>query len=66
MHELLSGTKPLRGRAVVDLRLGAFDYRDSRAFWQIDDPLIALKVHAVLGGAPGYRPVAAPTPRRGL
>ncbi|WP_105970912.1 ATPase [Streptomyces geranii] len=59
MHELLSGTKPLRGRAVVDLRLGPFDYRDSRAFWQITDPLTALKVHAVLGGAPGYRPVAA-------
>ena len=59
MHELLSGTKPLRGRAVVDPRLGAFGYRDSRAFWRIDDPLTALKVHAVLGGAPGYRPVAA-------
>ncbi|WP_327102684.1 ATP-binding protein [Nonomuraea glycinis] len=58
MHELLSGTKPLRGRAVVDLRLGPFDYRDSRTFWQISDPLTALKVHAVLGGAPGYRPVA--------
>jgi uncharacterized protein len=59
MHELLSGTKPLRGRAVVDLRLGPFDYRDSRTFWQIKDPLTALKVHAVLGGAPGYRSVAA-------
>ncbi|MEV3874491.1 ATP-binding protein [Streptomyces sp. NPDC049906] len=59
MHELLSGTKPLRGRAVVDLRLGPFDYRASRDFWQIEDQLTALKVHAVLGGAPGYRPVAA-------
>ncbi|MFG1808454.1 ATP-binding protein [Streptomyces sp. NPDC049040] len=59
MHELLSGTKPLRGRAVVDLRLGAFDYRAARDFWQIEDPLTALQVHAVLGGAPGYRPVAA-------
>jgi AAA+ ATPase superfamily predicted ATPase len=59
MHELLSGTKPLRGRAVVDLRLGAFDYRASRDFWKIDDPLTALQVHSVLGGAPGYRPVAA-------
>ncbi|MFD4144389.1 ATP-binding protein [Streptomyces sp. NPDC058572] len=58
MHELLSGTKPLRGRAVVDLRLGPFDYRDSRTFWQIEDLFTALKVHAVLGGAPGYRPVA--------
>ncbi|MFF7435049.1 AAA family ATPase [Streptomyces fungicidicus] len=67
MHELLSGTKPLRGRAVIDLRLGAFDYRASRAFWQIDDPLTALQVHAVLGGAPGYRPVAArPHPNDGF
>lgn len=67
VHELLSGTKPLRGRAVIDLRLGAFDYRAGRAFWQIDDPLTALQVHAVLGGAPGYRPVAArPHPNDGF
>lgn len=67
MHELLSGTKPLRGRAVIDLRLGAFDYRAGRAFWHIDDPLTALQVHAVLGGAPGYRPVAArPHPNDGF
>ncbi|WTE36732.1 ATP-binding protein [Streptomyces sp. NBC_01618] len=67
MHELLSGTRPLRGRAVIDLRLGAFDYRASRAFWQIDDPLTALQVDAVLGGAPGYRPVAArPHPNDGF
>ncbi|MBQ1090545.1 ATP-binding protein [Streptomyces sp. B93] len=67
MHELLSGTKPLRGRAVIDLRLKAFDYRASRAFWQIDDPLTALRVDAVLGGAPGYRPVAArPHPNDGF
>ncbi|MCQ0002483.1 AAA family ATPase [Streptomyces sudanensis] len=67
MHELLSGTKPLRGRAVIDLRLGAFDYRAARDFWQIDDPLTALQVDAVLGGAPGYRPVAArPHPNDGF
>ncbi len=67
MHELLSGTKPLRGRAVIDLRLGAFDYRAARDFWRIDDPLTALQVHAVLGGAPGYRPVAArPHPNDGF
>lgn len=67
MHELLSGTKPLRGRAVVDLRLGAFDYRAARKFWQIDDPLTALQVHAVPGGAPGYRPVTArPHPNDGF
>jgi hypothetical protein len=67
MHELLSGTKPLRGRAVIDLRLSAFDYRAARDFWRIDDPLTALQVHAVLGGAPGYRPVAArPHPNDGF
>ena len=59
MHELLSGNKPLRGRAVVDLRLGPFDFRASREFWQIEDPLTALRVHAVLGGAPGYEPIAS-------
>lgn len=59
MHELLSGTKPLRGRAVIDLRLGPFGYRDSREFWGIDDLPTALRVHAVLGGSPGYRPIAS-------
>ncbi len=64
MSELLSGTKPLRGRAVLDLRLGPFDYRTSRAHWQIESPAVALQVDAVLGGAPGYRPLAAgPAPQ---
>lgn len=67
MHELLSGTKPLRGRAVVDLRLGPFDYRASRDFWEIENPATALQVHSVLGGAPGYRPVASrPAPDDGF
>jgi hypothetical protein len=67
MHELLSGTKPLRGRAVIDLRLGAFGYRTSRDFWAIEDLLTALHVHAVLGGAPGYQPIASrPAPGDGF
>jgi hypothetical protein len=64
MSELLSGTKPLRGRAVLDLRLPAFDYRTARVHWGIADPAVALQVDAVLGGAPGYRPLAAgPAPQ---
>ncbi|TLQ43730.1 AAA family ATPase [Streptomyces marianii] len=64
MSELLSGTKPLRGRAVLDLHLPAFDYRTARAHWGIEDPAVALQVDAVLGGAPGYRPLAAgPVPQ---
>jgi AAA+ ATPase superfamily predicted ATPase len=67
MRDVFSGTKPLRGRAVIDLRLEAFDYRAGRRFRQIDDPLTALQVHVVLGGAPGHRPAAArPHPNDGF
>lgn len=58
MSELLSGTKPLRGRAVLDLRMPAFDYRTARTHWEVADPGTALLVDACLGGAPGYRPLA--------
>jgi uncharacterized protein len=58
MSELLSGTKPLRGRAVVDLRLKGFDYRTARTYWNITDPATAMLVDACLGGAPGYLPLA--------
>lgn len=58
MSELLSGTNALRGRAVIDLRLPAFDFRAARAQWQVDDPHTALLIDACLGGAPGYPPLA--------
>ncbi|WP_125773508.1 ATP-binding protein [Antribacter gilvus] len=58
MGELLSGTKPLRGRAVVDLRVPPFGARTARSHWQIDDRQTALHLDACLGGAPGYRPLA--------
>src|SRR5690606_32751881 len=48
MGELLSGTKPLRGRAVLDLRLPAFDYRTAREHWQVPDAETALLVDACL------------------
>jgi DNA-binding transcriptional ArsR family regulator len=64
MSELLSGTKPLRGRAVLDLRLPAFDFRTAGRHWGIADPTTALMVDSVLGGAPGYRPLASgPSPQ---
>ena len=69
MSDLLSGTKPLRGRAVVDLRLPAFDFRTARSFWQIIDPETALLLDACIGGAPGYRalsPGASPQTRAGF
>ena len=55
MRELLSGQKALRGRAILDLPLQSFDFRQAAAFWRIDDPRTAFLVHAVVGGTPGYR-----------
>ena len=55
MTGILSGTSPLRGRAALDMPLAAFDYRQSRRFWGIEDPAVAFAIDAVVGGAPGYK-----------
>lgn len=67
MGELLSGAHPLRGRARRDLTVRPFDYRTARAYWGVDDPEVALRLHAVVGGTPGYRDLTDPPPgtRRG-
>ncbi|PFG44545.1 hypothetical protein ATJ88_3272 [Isoptericola jiangsuensis] len=63
MRDLLTGARPLRGRAQVELTLHPFDYRTSRAYWDIADPQVAFHVDAILGGTPGYRQlVTAPPP----
>ncbi len=62
MHELLSGAKPLRGRAAMDMRLPPLDYREAAALWGISDPQVAFRVHACVGGIPGYRPLTTATP----
>jgi len=65
MTELLSGQKPLRGRALLDLNLAPFDFRESARFWGIRDLEVAFRVHAVFGGTPGYRDlVDEPPPER--
>jgi hypothetical protein len=64
MNELLSGTKALRGRAAIDLRLHPFDLATSARHWEIADAPTALGVHAIFGGSPGYRDLAAlPAPQ---
>ena len=55
MGDLLSGTKALRGRGALDLRVRPFGYRDTRAYWGIENPAAAFIHHAVIGGTPGYR-----------
>lgn len=62
MESLLSGQQPLRGRATLDLRLQPFDYRDAAGFWQVDDPEVAFRLDAVLGGTPGYRSLVEQAP----
>jgi AAA+ ATPase superfamily predicted ATPase len=63
MRELLTGSKPLRGRAQLEMSLSSFDYRLSRQYWNINDPLVAFHIDAILGGTPGYKPlVTAPPP----
>jgi AAA+ ATPase superfamily predicted ATPase len=55
MGDLLAGRAPLRGRASLELIVHPLDYRDSARFWDIDDPRLAVLVHAIVGGTPAYR-----------
>ncbi|MEV7264135.1 ATP-binding protein [Micromonospora aurantiaca] len=55
MGRLLAGSAPLRGRAGLELPVQPLDFRAAAAFWQIDDPLLAVRVFSVVGGTPAYR-----------
>ena len=59
MTKILTGQQALRGRAMLDMPVRAFDFRESRAFWKIHDLEAAFLVSAVLGGPPGYRDLLA-------
>lgn len=62
MSRLLSESKALYGRAMINLCLGPFDHIDTAEFWGIDDPEAALRMHAIVGGVPGYRAITAGRP----
>lgn len=62
MTEVLSGTKPLRGRAQVNMTIRPFDFRVAREYWGIDDPQVVFLVNAVLGGTAGYKPLITDAP----
>jgi uncharacterized protein len=55
MGLLLAGNAPLRGRAGLELVVPTLDYRLAAQFWGISDPVLAIKVHAIVGGTPAYR-----------
>lgn len=56
MGGLLAGAAPLRGRVQLELVLRPFGYRSAARFWGVaDEPALAARLHAVLGGTPAYR-----------
>ncbi|MFI8091317.1 ATP-binding protein [Streptomyces sp. NPDC086080] len=64
MSRLFGAAAPLHGLADLEITLRPLDFRQAARFWGIDDPRLALLVHAVVGGTPAYRVyVADDTPR---
>ncbi|WP_216895990.1 AAA family ATPase [Nocardia alni] len=56
MGGLLASSAPLRGRAQLELVVQPFGFRDAAQFWGVaENPALALRLHAVLGGTPAYR-----------
>ncbi|WP_441349113.1 AAA family ATPase [Streptomyces sp. NTH33] len=55
MHRLFSTASPLRELSDLHLTVHPLDHRQAARFWGIDDPGLALLVHAVVGGTPAYR-----------
>lgn len=62
MAGLLAGSRALRGRARLELVCKPFTLRQTRAFWGIADLELALAVHAIVGGTPGYRDLLGDPP----
>lgn len=52
MGGLLAGQAPLRGRAGLELVVHPFRYREAARFWDIEDPRLAVLVHAIVGEPP--------------
>lgn len=57
MSDLLSGTKALRGRGALELKVRPFGYREARAYWAIENVHAAFAHNALIGGTPGYRDI---------
>ena len=55
MTSLLHGQQPLRGRATLDMYLRPMDASESARLWECSDREVAIRLHAIFGGAPGYR-----------
>ncbi len=63
MSGLLSGQRALRGRVASTLQIDPFDFREAAAYWGVAPNWpVALRLHAILGGTPGYRDLLAIEP----
>ncbi len=62
MTSMLRGQEPLRGRATLDLLLRPMDHRAAADLWGVADLELALRMHAIFGGAPGYRALTTGIP----
>lgn len=63
MRRLLLGTAPLRGRALLELIMPPFGFREAAEFWGLaDDPDVAFKVNALVGGTPAYKAMSGGVP----
>jgi AAA+ ATPase superfamily predicted ATPase len=66
MGQLLGGGAPLRGRAVLELVVRPFGFREAAAFWGLSAHReLAFRVHALVGGTPAYQEMCGgAAPRR--
>lgn len=63
MRGLLAGSAPLRGRADYEVVVHPFTFRDAATFWDAaEDPDLAFRVHALVGGTPAYRSMCGVVP----
>ncbi|MEU6534326.1 ATP-binding protein [Streptomyces sp. NPDC047000] len=62
MAQLLGGGAPLRGRASMELVVRPFRFREAAAFWGVaEDPELAFRINALLGGTPAYKEMCGGT-----
>jgi uncharacterized protein len=67
MTELLSGQRALRGRIATTVRVDPFDYREAAVYWGVSGSWqVAVRLHAIVGGTPGYRDLLGLDPPRDL
>jgi uncharacterized protein len=65
MQALLSASAPLRGRAFLEMFVRPFSYREAADFWGVaEDPELAFRLHALVGGTPAYREMSGGPPER--